>query len=351
MTDTDFSVNGETAYVSGTTGPQHNINKIATTLVFTPNFTYDAADDNNGASQVTLFQIRDPQNATGSLLSVDLFVSKYLGRDELDLSSNFQYGDGVQTGAGMQSYTTTPAYGSINKLSGDTLTLQDTETFDFSHEDANLGGVVISNYGTLSDSTGLLYTYDFAYTSRDNTVSSDIDGSNFNPPDDNLAFNAGIVVVGANPDFLQPGASVTFSEVNVTVPEPSTYAFLGLGALALFARRSPRAAQGLIGFCSQFPASLYARRAPETPGFAISTPWAPCPGSRRESIWKRSLRSNCIRFRRRAVCRRANPTALARPVTGADWPGPCPPPRRHGHQDCPSLWLAHRKTWDHWTWC
>ena len=225
---------------------------IQSQFTFTPTFTANPnfSDYNTTYSGnyegIQLFTIYGGGN--NALLNVQLNISTYNNDDQLRVSSGLQYGSGTLTGpdptmgnpAGNNSQYYAP--GNINSLSGQTLTFTDTLTLDNSNENmTTFAGFVLTNHAVLTNSQGqVLYTFDYTNTSGDH---DSIVNSGYNPANSALTFSVGDVSDYAPPsyvsgtttpngNFLNSPATVTFSDVSVTIPEPSTYAML-LSGLAL----------------------------------------------------------------------------------------------------------------------
>jgi len=169
------------------------------------------------------FYIGTANSGAGNpLLNFQLDLNSYVNQATLIVSSNIQYGGGTVSGTNSILLT-----GGINGGSGQTFTINDTTT------STNIGGLTwqITNVGTIMDGTTTLLNFNF-------TTTGNATNSTFDPANNPITLDTGVGPLARNDyaGFLAPGADVNISDVSVTVgavPEPSTYALLGLGLAAM----------------------------------------------------------------------------------------------------------------------
>ena len=170
-------------------------------------------------------------------MSVDLQTEGYnVNEAFVSLNSGIAFGTGSQTVTGNRTYTSA----GIDSLNGVTLTLNIHQVLT-----DTAAGSTITTTATLSDAANPdLYNYNYVVTSTDNATNSGYDPGN-DSGNGGLTLDAGVSYTGGPADFLNSGATVTISNLDITTaPEPSTYSLLGLSVAFLVAtvrnRRSLR---------------------------------------------------------------------------------------------------------------
>jgi hypothetical protein len=233
MLASDVSAGDEQAYITSTVAdPNTNVINIQFTLV--PTYTYTGTS--GGQVNIPILELNTP-GGNNSLLTVTFVVSSYDNRAYVDISTGIQYGGSTTGSYGQTGYpdNSSSANSPIDALSGKTLTFNLTETI--TKTGAEVGGATpytVTNDGTLSEGSTVLTTYDT--TTTGSTVNDAWDPVN-NP----LTASLGIITPGSSAPagFFASPATVAFSDVLITTPEPSTFALLlgGLGLLVLMVRR------------------------------------------------------------------------------------------------------------------
>jgi hypothetical protein len=234
LTASDSSGNGEKSFISRTsTAP--NPGSFNTTLTFTPSYSVNSANGNQGAT--TVLDVFDGGN--GPLLSIN-FQSFGFGNNGtlVNVSSGVDYGTSDPNNPNSTTGTSSLDSHPFDSLNGVPVTVNLTTTLTYSGTDPQNGYQLytVTNVGTISaggntaniDSTTIGASYEQGYDP-------------FNTP---LTLDLGIVSEyddnSADGTFIGQGESVSISSALVTTaPEPSTVALMlgGLGLLMIAVRR------------------------------------------------------------------------------------------------------------------
>ena len=231
LTVTDFSQTGpggtgNNTYVSATSATA-NENIITENFTFTP--TYSLTGNGGGQGNIELFALTP--FAGSPIFSVVLQPFTYSHTDNLIFNTGVQY-NAAATSTGDGYFDSSQGAPALGSLSGKALTVNNVTTTTDLGPDSGVGfpsnfgdRYSIENKGTLYEGSTLLFSYDETRT-EDTT-------NGYDPLTGSLTLQLGIIGGGednnANGNYFAPGASITFSSVDVQAPEPSTYALIGLG--------------------------------------------------------------------------------------------------------------------------
>jgi hypothetical protein len=219
MTSGDLSVAGVQSYITSTVNnPANPTSSYSIQATFTPNYTFTYT---GGGTQVDVpILTLKTTGGNDDIFTLDLQFNTYVNSSRVMASSGIEYG------ASTTGSTTYSSGGGITGLSGTTFLLSDTLTYS---NNLSAATATVSNFGTLTEGGNLVYTFNYSSTGPV------YNGDSFEPSTNPLTLNFGIINSSLPANFLGSTSDVTFSNISVAaaVPEPSTYAMLGLGLLVI----------------------------------------------------------------------------------------------------------------------
>jgi hypothetical protein len=231
-------------YVTAT-GAAPESNSITSNFTFTP--TYTLQGNGGGQGNITVFSLTTAATPT-PLFSVTLQPFTYTHTDNLIFSAGVQY-NANSADSGNGYFDSSQGAPTLGSLSGVALTVDNvTTSTDLGPDSGASNGFPvdygdryeIEDKGTVSEGSTILFSYDVTRT-EDTT-------NGYDPVTGALTLDLGIIngssdgtTTDTATNYFAPGANIDFSsvDVEVTAPEPSTYALLlgGLGVLVLAVRR------------------------------------------------------------------------------------------------------------------
>lgn len=228
------SSSGNAAYIKSTETVA-NTNDVHSQFTFTPTYSdVDSTGAASGQTNISLFSLEPNTGANNNVLGITLQTLGYgVDTASIIVNSGISFGGGNTNNGGPNEYS---SHG-VNSLSGVTLTLSLYQVYATDGS----GNTSVTTTGRLSSTTNPdLFDYDYIVMApAANSTANGYDPAN-NTGNGGLIFQAGLITTDGDPSFINPGATVAFSGINVaSVPEPSTYVIVagGIVLLICFVRR------------------------------------------------------------------------------------------------------------------